>query len=145
MNALMTPSPVMTSLRNEMDRLFERVLDGDFEALPPQGWSPALDLSETEEAITIRMEVPGIDPKDIRVQLKGPILTVRGEKRREGDPRKERMYRSERIYGSFLRVLQLPYEVREDNVTAVFKHGLLTISLLKRPESAGTTIPVRTN
>src|SRR5580765_5069159 len=80
MNTLMPAAPMLTSFRKEMDRLFERAFDKDFE-LPTLGtWAPLLDLSETNEMVIVRVEVPGIDPKDIQVQLKGQLLTVRGEK-----------------------------------------------------------------
>ena len=144
MNALMTPAPTLASLRKEMGRLFDRAFENDLD-LPSLGdWAPPLDLSETEDGIVLRMEVPGIDPKDIQVNLKGDLLTVRGEKRREEEKKDESYYRTERMYGSFVRTLQLPAGVREDKVNATFKNGLLTIHLAKLPEAVGTAIPIRT-
>lgn len=144
MSALMPVSPMLTSFRKEMDRLFERAFDQDFELPSLRGWNPPLDLSETNEMIVVRLEVPGIDPKDIQVQLKGQVLTVRGEKIREQEKKDESYFRAEREYGSFIRTLQLPTSVREDKVNATFKHGLLTITLTKVAEAVGTTIPIKT-
>ena len=144
MNALMPASPMLSSFRKEMDRLFERAFDQDFELPTLGGWAPPLDLSETNEMVVVRMEVPGIDPKDIHVQLKGAVLTVRGDKVRENERKDESYYRVERSYGSFVRTLQLPSSVREDKVNATFKNGLLTITLTKVPEAVGTTIPIKT-
>jgi HSP20 family protein len=143
MNTLMPAAPMLTSLRKEMDRLFERTFDQDFD-LPMLGaWAPPLDLSETNEMVIARMEVPGIDPKDIQVQLKGQLLTVRGEKLQDTSRKDESFYRVERAYGSFVRTLQLPASVREDKVNATFKNGVLTITLTKIPEAVGTTIPIK--
>jgi HSP20 family protein len=144
MNALMPVTPMLTSFRKEMDRLFERAFDQDFELPTVGGWAPPLDLSETNEMIMVRMEVPGIDPKDIHVQLKSHVLTIRGEKVREQERKDESYYRAERTYGSFVRTLQLPSSVREDKVNATFKNGLLTVTLTKVAEEVGTTIPIKT-
>ena len=143
LNALMPATPMLTSFRKEMDRLFERAFDRDFDLPALGGWAPPLDLSETNEMVVVRVEVPGIDPKDIQLQLKGTVLTVRGEKSREQERKDESYYRVERSYGSFVRTLQLPASVREDKVNATFKNGLLTITLTKVPEAVGTTIPIK--
>lgn len=137
------PMPSLTSLRKEMDRLFERAFDGDHELPSFVGWMPPLDLSETDELITLKMEIPGIDPKDVQVHLKGQLLIIRGEKRRETERKDERFYRVERSYGSFARTIQLPSMVREEKVNATFKNGLLTITLSKVPEAIGTSIPIK--
>lgn len=143
MASSLMPTPVLASLRKEMDRLFERAWDSDFD-LPTLGeWTPVLDLSEADDAISVRMEIPGIEPKDIHVTLKDQVLTIRGEKKREVERKDERFYRLERNYGSFVRTLTLPTSVREDKVNATFKNGVLTIQLMKVPEQAGTTIPVK--
>jgi HSP20 family protein len=144
MNALMPVSPMLTSFRKEMDRLFERAFDQDFEIPNLGAWMPPIDLSENNDTVFVRLEVPGIDPKDIQVQLKGNVLTVRGEKIRETEKKDESYFRAERSYGSFVRTLQLPASVREDKVNATFKNGLLTITLSKVPEAVGTTIPIKT-
>jgi HSP20 family protein len=143
MNTLMPAAPMLTSLRKEMDRLFERTFDQDFDVPTLGAWAPPLDLSETNEMVIARMEVPGIDPKDIQVQLKGQLLTVRGEKLQDTTRKDESFYRVERSYGSFVRTLQLPASVREDKVNATFKNGVLTITLTKVPEAVGTTIPIK--
>ena len=144
MNVLMPATPMLASFRKEMDRLFERAFDQDFELPLLGGWTPPLDLSETKEMIVVRFEVPGIDPNNIQVQLKGQVLTVRGEKVRDHEKKDEIYYHAERTYGAFVRTLQLPASVREDKVNATFKNGLLTISLTKVSEVQGTTIPIRT-
>ena len=142
MNALM-PSPTMTSLRREMDRLFDRMWNGDIETSILTEWIPAADVSETAEAVNIKMEIPGLDPKDVQVMLKDQVLTIRGEKKREMEKKDERFYRKERIYGSFVRAIPLPTTVDEQKVNATFHNGLLTVSLIKAAEAKGMAIPIR--
>ena len=109
--SLSSPMPMLNSLKSEMDRIFDRAWDGGLE-LPRFGeYAPTVDLSETDDAISVRVEVPGIEPTDIHVQLQGQSLTIRGEKRRETQKSGERFYRTEREYGTFVRVLQLPCAV----------------------------------
>ena len=143
MNTLMPPMPAWTSLRREMDRLLDRTLDDEVNAPLHGDWLPFVDLSETDEAIMLRMEIPGIDPKDIQVRIQNQLLTVRGEKHRESERKDERFYRSERQFGSFVRAVRLPSNVREDRVNAVFRNGLLTVTLEKVAEAAGTAVPVK--
>jgi HSP20 family protein len=129
-------------LRNEMDRLFDRAWDGDDQ--PNFGeWVPRMDLSDSPEILTAKVEVPGIDPKDIQITLEHDMLTVRGEKRVETERKDEKSLRTERVYGSFERKVQLPVAVDAKRVTAAFKNGLLLIEMPKAPEAKGTTVPIK--
>lgn len=142
MNATLMPSVGARWLRNEMDRLLDRISDGnDF---PTTGeWTPRVDLSETPEAVMARLEVPGIDPKDIQVTLEHDILAIKGEKHEESERKNERFIRVERSYGSFARTVRLPAAVDAAKVTATFKNGLLTIVMPKSDEAKGVTIPIK--
>lgn len=142
MNATLVPTVGARWLRNEMDRLLDRISDGnDF---PTTGeWTPRVDLSESPEAVTARLEVPGIDPKDIQLTLEHDILAIRGEKREESEQKTERFIRVERSYGSFARTMRLPAPVDAARVTATFKNGLLTIFMPKSAEAKGVTIPIK--
>jgi len=143
MSALIPRSGV-TGLRREMDRLFERFWEPEFVELPALGeWAPALDLSETKESVVVKAEVPGIEPKDIQVTLEGQVLTVRGERKHEKEEKEEHYYRRERSYGLFARSVRLPTSVDSNRVDAKFKNGLLTVTLLKKPEARGTSIPIK--
>jgi HSP20 family protein len=142
MNALMAP-PTVTSLRREMDRLFDRFWNGD--EFPAMGeWNPPMDLSETRDALVAKVEVPGIDPKDIHVHLENGILTVKGEKEKETEKQDERFYRIERSYGSFTRSFRLPVAVDTVKIDAAFKNGVLTVTMPKAAEAKGTEIPIKT-
>jgi HSP20 family protein len=129
-----------------MDRLFDRFFEGKWEDFPTMGeWAPSLDLSETKESLVAKVEVPGMDPKDIQVSLQEGLLTIKGEKHQEKDEKDkdERYHRVERSYGTFTRSVWLPVAVDGSKVTATFKNGLLTVTLPKTPAAKGTMIPVK--
>jgi len=134
----------LTPLRKEIDRFFERFVEPRWEEFPAlTGWAPALDVAETKEAVVVKAEIPGLDPKEIEVTLQGDLLTIKGEKKEEKEEKDEHYYRSERSYGAFVRTVRLPVPVDGSKVTATFKNGLLLIKLPKTPAAKGTTIPVK--
>jgi HSP20 family protein len=141
MKALMPTG--MTSLRKEMDRLFDRFWDGDLEFTEVGEWRPVMDVSETKETLNVKVEVPGIEPKNVHVLLENGMLTIKGEKKQEVEEKDERFYRMERCSGTFMRALRLPVPVDATKVKAVFTNGVLTITLPKVAEAKGTTIPIR--
>ena len=133
-----------TNLRREMDRLFERFFEPEWREQTGLGdWVPSLDVSETKENVVVKMEVPGIDAKDINVSLQENVLTVKGEKKQEKEDKDERYHRVERSYGAFMRTVRLPVAVDGSKVAAGFKAGLLTVTLPKAPAARDTTIPVK--
>ena len=139
-----------TDLKREMERLFDRFPMGRIEFGPRWDefmavgeWAPSLDLSETKDALVVKVEVPGMDPKDIKISLQENLLTVKGEKRQEKEEKDERYHRVERSYGAFTRTVRLPVAVDGSKVVASFKNGLLTVTLPKTPASKGTTIPIK--
>ena len=143
MKALL-PGNGLTVLRNEMDRLFNRVWEGELPERSLGDWSPVLDLSETKAFFIVKMEVPGIDPKEIKISLQDHILTIAGERKKEEEEKDERFYRVERSYGVFTRSIRLPMPVDEYKVNAVFKHGVLTIAIPKTEASKGIFVPIKT-
>lgn len=141
----MTPWTGFGSLRKEMDKLFDRFWEGDWPALPALGeWSPALEVSETKDAIMVKAEVPGMESKDIQLSLQDNVLTVRGEKRQEKEEKEEHYYRAERSYGAFARAIRLPSAVDGSKVAATFKNGVLKVTLPKAPAAKGNVIPIKT-
>jgi HSP20 family protein len=133
-----------TGLKREMDRLFERFFESPWTEVPALGdWTPALDVSEGKDAITVKAELPGVDGKDIAVSLEGDMLTIKGEKEQKKEEKDERQHRLERSWGAFMRSVQLPAPVDGSKVTAAFKNGVITITLPKAPGAKGTTIPVK--
>jgi HSP20 family protein len=145
MKTLMQP-PELTTIKDEIDRFFHRVMNGDEYAWMTEGdWQPAMDLTETPTAVLCRMDVPGIDPKDIHVTVREGVLTVRGERKSEIEEKEATRYRLERKLGAFMRGIRLPVRVDEKHVVAEFKNGLLTITMprLQKETGAITEVPVK--
>ena len=143
MNA-MTPWTGLGTLKQEMDRLVDRFFEPRLEEFSAfAGWVPKLDVSETKEAIVVKAETAGVDPKEIQISLQEQLLTIKGEKRQEKDDKDEQYHRMERPYGGFTRSIRLPVPVDAGKVSATFKNGLLTITLPKTPAAKGTMIPVK--
>ena len=133
-----------TGLRREMDRLFERFFESPWAELPALGdWAPALDVTEGKDAITVKAELPGVEPREIAVSLEGDLLTIKGEKEQKKEEKDERQHRIERSWGAFMRSVRLPAPVDGSKVTAAFKNGVVTVTLPKAPGAKGTTIPVK--
>lgn len=131
-------------LKHEMERLFDRFFEPeDGESFAMGEWAPRLDLSETKDALVVKVEVPAIDPKDIQLSIMEGVLTVTGEKKEEKEDKDEKYYRVERTYGSFSRSVRLPAPVDEAKVAATFKNGLLTVTLPKTPAARSTAIPIK--
>jgi len=146
-------------LRNQVDRLFHDFQTGFLQApffrpLPDieSFWrrdfgfnvTPALDIVEKDGAFEVTAELPGLDAKDIEVQLSNGMLTIKGEKREEKEEKTKDRYVSERRYGSFRRTLQVPGSVDAEKIEAGYKSGVLTVTLPKSPEAQKKekTIPV---
>lgn len=134
----------LQELRKEMDRIFQEFFGRSY--FPAERfeieWAPAVDVSETEDAIIVKADLPGVKPEDIEINIVDNVLTIRGEKKREAEEKKENFYRVERFYGSFMRAIQLPTEVEVDKVKAQYKDGVLKITLPKKPEEKKKVIKV---
>jgi HSP20 family protein len=131
----------ITDLRQELDRLFDRMFESRWDQFPATGdWVPSLDLSETTDALVLKMEVPGMDPKDVQVSLQENLLTVKGERKEE---KGEQYHQVERSHGAFTRSVRLPIGVDGTKVNATFRNGLLVVTMPKTPAAKGFTIPVK--
>ena len=146
-------------LRNQVDRLFHDFQTGfwqtpfvrplpDIELFwrPYLGFNvtPAMDIVEKEKAFEVTAELPGLDVKDIDIQLSNGMLTIKGEKQEEKEEKTKDRYVSERRYGSFRRTLQVPGSVDAEKIEASYKSGVLTVTMPKSPEAQKKekTIPV---
>ena len=140
----LTPWTGMTTLRNEMDRLFDQFLEPAWPEMPALGeWKPALDVSEGKEAVIVKAELPGVEQEDISVSFEDGVLTIKGEKQSEKEEKDKRYHRVERSCGAFFRSVRMPVAIEPDKVTASFKDGVVTITLPKAPEAKSTAIPVK--
>jgi len=126
----LTPWRRGVALRGPSDpfRLFEQLFDGE---VARSTLSAPIDVSESENELCVRAEVPGIEPEKLDVQLEGDVLTIRGEKFDTGASEEGKRTWSERRWGSFARSVQLPCAVDAESVRAEHKHGVVTITLRK--------------
>lgn len=122
-------------LGRDMDRLFGDLWRGFGTGLPTAmaeaASLPRLDVKETEKAIVIAAELPGVDESDISVEVNERVLTIRGEKKQEKEESDKGYHLSERSYGSFMRSLQLPFAIDESKIEATYKKGVLSITVPK--------------
>jgi HSP20 family protein len=122
-------------LRDEMDTLFDDFSRGfdiePFEGRYGRSFSPHIDVSETDKEIKVSAELPGMDDKDIEVNLNKDSLTIQGEKKEEKEDKGKDYYHVERSYGSFSRTIPLPDEIESDKAEANFKKGVLTVKIPK--------------
>lgn len=95
---------------------------------------PTLDVAANDKEYIISIELPGVDEKDVHLELSADTLVIKGEKKQEREEKDKNYYRMERSYGSFQRVLSLPEDAEQDGIDAAYKHGILTITI---PRKAG--------
>lgn len=127
--------------QREMNRLFDDFFTG-FPLIPrwdegdpaPAGFSPRVDVSETEKDVTVSAELPGLDEKDISVEMDDSAITIRGDKKEEKEEKGRNWFRREQSYGSFQRVVVLPVGVDGAKAKARFRKGVLTVTVPKREE-----------
>jgi HSP20 family protein len=137
------PFREFSTLQDRMNRLFrETYNDTQDQSLTPSSFAPAVDVYEDEHNVTLKIEVPGIDEKDIDVRIENNTLTVHGERRIEKEEKEENYRRVERQYGSFTRTFNLPSTVDSDKVSAHYDKGVLKISLPKKAEAKPKQIKV---
>lgn len=138
----------LAALRGEMDRLFDQYLREPLGAMEwpfgGRGWSPAVDVAESDQEVTVRVEIPGIDPKDLDVSITGNQLVLAGEKKETAEHEGKDVHISETRYGSFRRTVPLPADVDAENVEAACANGVLTIRLKKIQAAPPRRIEVKT-
>ena len=133
-----------SALQDRMNRIARETFSPERsdEVLTTSNFAPPVDVYEDEHNITLKIEVPGIDEKDINVSIENNTLTVRGERRFEKDEKEENFHRVERMYGSFTRSFTLPNTVETEQVTAHYEKGVLKIRLAKKAEAKPKLIQV---
>src|SRR5579863_6820694 len=131
------PFREFATLQDRINRAFRESYSeaGRDESLIASSFAPAVDVYEDEHSVTLKIEVPGIDEKDIDVRVENNTLTVHGERKFEKDEKEENFRRVERQYGSFTRSFTLPQTVDTEKVSANYDKGILKISLPKKAEA----------
>jgi HSP20 family protein len=124
-----------------MTRLFgpdPELFRGDFDFVPN------VNMAETDQAVEVTVDLPGMKPEDIRLEMQDGHLIITGEKQEEKEEKGKKYHRVERRTGTFRRVLPMPTAVNEEQVDAAFKDGVLRVTLQKVPEVQAKTIPIKT-
>jgi len=140
----------LVRLRDEMEHAFERFWRDPWSAsladVFPSGSGLRLrmNLTESENDVTVTAELPGVDPQDVDISVSDNLLTIRAEKKQEKEDKKRDYHYVERSYGSFHRSIQLPSSADPSKVDASYKNGVLTVTLQKRPEAKPKRIEVKT-
>jgi HSP20 family protein len=132
----------MQSLQNRMNRLFEEQYGSGQEAMTTGAFVPPVDIYEDQHGIQLKLEVPGIEEKDLDIKVENNVLTVSGERKFEKEQKEENFHRIERRYGSFTRSFTLPNTVDTEKITAEYNNGVLNIRLVKREEAKPKQIKV---
>ncbi len=138
------PFRELAGLQNRVNTLFQDFNRGQGEEalLAGGNFVPAADIYEDEHQIVLKLEVPGIDQKDVDIRLENNTLTVRGERKFEKEEKEENFHRIERRYGSFTRSFTLPNTVDSENINADYADGVLRITLAKKAEAKPKQIKV---
>lgn len=129
------------SLQNRMNSLFRNLNEGDT-PLTAASFVPAVDIYEDQEKLVLKLEVPGVNEKDLDVRVENHTLTVKGERKFEAEEKEQNFHRIERSYGSFFRAFTLPSTVETDKVEANYNAGVLKLELKKKAEAQPRQIKV---
>src|SRR5208282_2027147 len=137
------PFRELNALQNRVGRLLEEQYGGGREeSLTAGAFVPPVDIYEDEHSIQLKLEVPGIDEKDLDIKVENNVLTVSGERKFEKEEKEENFHRVERRYGSFSRSFTLPNTVNTEDIQADYDHGVLKVRLAKRAEAKPKQIKV---
>ena len=141
----LTPFKDFDRMRKEMDRLWGSFLEVGSRRRGEDDteWYPSVDIAETKNVVVVKVELPGMDPKDIDVSLSDGMLTIKGEKKQEREEKEENYHLVERSYGSFTRSVGLPKEVKHDKISASYKNGVLKIVLPKSEEAKQKEVKIK--
>ncbi len=138
------PFREVVALQNRFNTLFRDLNEGEG-TLTTANFIPAVDVYEDEKRVVLKLEVPGIEEKDLDVSVENHTLTVKGERKFEKEEKEENFHRIERRYGSFYRAFTLPSSVDTENVAASYNAGVLKLELTKKPEAQPKQIKVNVN
>ncbi len=142
--------PDVNRFLHEANRLFDRFFEDPFGLTREPmtfggGWVPSLDVVESEKKLTVKAELPGMDPKDLNITISGNVLTVSGEKRESTEEKYDSWYLSERRFGTFRRSVQLPSNIDTEKVSAEHVNGVLTIHLDKLNSAPPKRVTVKSS
>jgi HSP20 family protein len=135
----------LSILQERMNRVFEDAAVRGWKNDEPSAttsWSPAVDIYETDSEIMVQAELPGVDRKDIALQLENNVLTLKGDRRFEKETNQDNYHRIERSYGGFSRAFTIPTIVDEEKIRADYRDGILKIALPKKEQVKAKQIKI---
>jgi len=135
------PFREVVALQNRVNSLFRDLNEGD-DPVAAASFVPAVDIYEDAQKVMLKLEVPGIDQKDLDVRIEDHTLTVKGERKFESEEKEQNFHRIERRYGSFFRSFTLPSTVDTEQVQASYNAGVLKLELAKKPEAQPKQIKI---
>jgi HSP20 family protein len=136
------PFREVVSMQDRLNSLFRAMNDGGESPLTTASFVPAVDIYEDTQKVVLKLEVPGIEEKDLDVRVENNTLTVKGERKFEKEEKEENFHRIERRYGSFYRAFTLPSTVNTENVQASYNAGVLKLELAKKAEAQPKQIKI---
>jgi HSP20 family protein len=149
---IMNHSLITWDAFRELDELTNRLAgnlarskrpDSDNSFFSASAWTPVVDIAEDEKEYLLKLELPGIDKKDVRVSVEKGVLHISGERHQEVDETKSKLHRVERSYGSFRRSFSVPENADSSKIAADYKNGVLTLHLPKAPETQPKQIEIK--
>ncbi len=136
------PFREVVALQNRLNSVFGNLNTESESPLTTASFVPAVDVYEDEKKVVLKLEVPGIEEKDLDVRVENHTLTVKGERKFEKEEKEENFHRIERRFGSFYRAFTLPSTVDTENIDAKYETGVLKLELKKKPEAQPKQIKV---
>jgi len=122
----------INDVQSEMNRLYDSFFGGSTQSgVSERVWAPVADMHETKDELVIKLDLPGMNEKDIQVSITGDLLSVRGQRQQTEEIKQDSYYKAERWAGRFERSFQLPIPVQTDKVRATYRDGVLTVTLPK--------------
>jgi len=136
----------LMTIRERMNRIFDEFFRGQEvgEAFPATSWTPAVDIYETPNEVVLKAELPGVNQKDIQLEIKDNTLTLKGERAKDEEVKEDSYYRRERFYGTFYRSFTLPSNIQQDKIQARYKDGILEVIMPKAEAAKPRQIKVET-
>ncbi|MFZ9882590.1 MAG: Hsp20/alpha crystallin family protein [Phycisphaerales bacterium] len=134
--------------RDDMDRMLGRFIGastgfGDFGTMRPEGWAPPVDVSESDDEVVVRAEIPGIAARELEITVAGTTLNISGKKEEKEECEGEDFYRCERRFGSFRRIIEMPESIDPDKVVADADNGVITIRIAKKPGQRARRVEIK--
>jgi len=146
--AIVRLEPFRNLLMSQKEELFNRLFNETFPAVfgeqepTTRTWAPPVDIYETDNALILKADLPGIDPKDVDIRIENGVLYLKGERKFEKEEKKENYHRIERSYGAFTRSFALPNSIDADHVKADYKDGQLILTMPKRDEAKPKAVKI---